>query len=76
MADFIVFRKTGEREDGAPILEGPIGPIVRNVKADDHERAVETVTSAQIGECYVAFRYDTSADVDVEGPPKLTRSRG
>lgn len=76
MADFIVFRKTGERDDGAPELTGPIGPIVRGLKADDYERAVETVTAPQIGETYIAFRYDMSADVEVEGPPKLTRSRG
>lgn len=76
MADFIVFRITGTRDDGAPVLDGPIGPIVRNKKADDFEAAIAEVAAAQIGEQYLVVRYDMSADVQVEGPPKLNRTRG
>lgn len=76
MADFLVFRITGTRDDGAPVLEGPIGPIVRDKKADEHEEAIKEVVAAQIGETYLVVRYDTSADVEVSGPPKLNRTRG
>ena len=74
MADYLVFRKTGEREDGAPILEGPIGPIVRGKKADDPESAVLEVGAA--GEDVIVFRYDTSVELAPDGPPPLKRTRG
>lgn len=76
MADFIVFRKTGDREDGTPELSGPVGPIVRGLKADEYEKAIEQSATATIGDSFVALRWDTSAEVVAEGPPKLKRVRG
>lgn len=76
MADWLIFRRTGEREDGAPVLDGPLGPPIRGTKADDPEAAIAQVGNMQIGDHFVAVRYDTAVELVVEGPPRLTRLRG
>ena len=76
MADFIVFRKSGEAEDGTPVLTGPIGPIIRDLKADDVEGAVGRIPGVAVGDQLVVFRWDMSVELDAEGPPQLIRTRG
>ena len=76
MADFIVFRKSGEAEDGTPSRAGPGGRIVRDLKADEVEAAVARIPGVAVGDTLVVFRWDTSVELDAEGPPQLIRTRG